>query len=110
MKIKIYQINMDRDVNRICFMSWRYLQKQGLVGRDADGLRGVIGKEIYDMVYEVESDTDDLEWIYLHFDTRMKLPEDFRGRSMNVSDIVQTPSGLYFCDSVGWVPVRWRLD
>ncbi len=105
MKIKIYQINMDRDTNGICFMSWEYLQKQGLVSRDADGLRGVIGKEIYDMVYEVESDTDDLERIYTRFNTR--LPEDFRGRSLSCSDIVETPAGLYFCDSVGWVPVRW---
>lgn len=105
MKIKIYQINMDRDVNRICFMSWGWLRRHGGYAGWCDQ-RGVIGKEPYDMVWEGESDTDDLDRIFTRFNTQ--LPEDFRGRSLSCSDIVETPAGLFFCDSVGWVPVRWR--
>ena len=107
MKIKIYQINMDRDVNRICFMSWGWLRSHGGYAGWCDP-RGVIGKEPYDMVWEGESDTDDLDRIFTRFNTQ--LPEDFHGRSLSCSDIVETPAGLFFCDSVGWVPVRWRLD
>ena len=32
-------------------------------------------------------------------------PEDFRGHSLSMSDIVKLNDKLYYCDSIGWVEV-----
>ena len=49
-----------------------------------------------------------LEEIYEIFNLRH--PDGYRGRSLSVSDIVELPDGLHFCDSFGWKPVKWRDD
>lgn len=97
MIIKIYQINHERDVNRLMFMSWEWWNEHGFTAPD---------REAYDMVYEYESDTANLEKIFRIFNHDH--PEDYTARSVSVSDIVETPNGLFFCDRVGWQPVRWK--
>ena len=47
-----------------------------------------------------------LESLYIRFNENR--PADFTGHSLSVSDIVETPSGLFFCDSLGWKPVKWK--
>jgi len=79
MNIRIYQINMDRDTERKAF--------EGL-----DNLKRLWGSpdidsSLYDKVYEGEVDCDSLEGVYSIFNAYH--PEDYRGRSLSVSDVVE---------------------
>ncbi len=79
MMIRIYQINMDRDADRIIFESLDQLERyQG---------SSEINSAIYDMVYECDANCNDLEAVFEKFN--MDRPEDYRGRSLSVSDIVE---------------------
>lgn len=69
MKIRIYQINSDRDENRMMFLSHDRLERfQGSPEVDS---------KIYDKVYDKEVDCSNLEEVYtlLNIDH----PEDYRG-------------------------------
>lgn len=89
MRVKIYQINSNRDVNRMKFMSLKD-------GRKAD-------PTVYDEVFDAEIEETDLEEIYSRFNT-VGHPLH-RGHSLSVSDIVVTKDGAYYCDSVGFQKV-----
>lgn len=99
MKYTVYQINRERDAERVKFLSY-------------DGTMRVAGRinpEIYDKVYEgeiekvstQEKDEWTMERIFKTLNTN-KRPSDFKGHSLSVSDIVELPSGRWFCDSMGW--------
>lgn len=99
MNIKIYQINSDRDVNRVLFVGLDRIEKwQG--SSDVDS-------SLYDKVYEGTVDCKSLEDVYHMFN--MNRPPEFTGHSLSVSDVVEicdeTSSlacGFYFCDSIGF--------
>ena len=95
MKIKIYQINMDRDKNNVKFSRHDLLEKyQGTSAVDAS---------LYDEVYSGEVDCQTLEGVYIAFNTQ---PQPLhRGHSLSVSDIVVNEDGAFFCDSVGFKKV-----
>lgn len=106
MKIRIYQINSERDVNRVKFFGLDALKK--LQGTDT------IDVGIYDEVYEGETHLSNLEDVYKFFNTTH--PEGYTGHSLSVSDIVEVitspghPSpepGFYFCDSIGFKKVNF---
>jgi len=61
----------------------------------------------YDQVYAGKSNlTDRFDLLEALFDEfNIDQPEDFKGRCMSVSDIVQLDDRYYFCDSVGWQQV-----
>ena len=88
MKIAIYQINSDRDSERIAFVGLNSLERR----------RGSkdICPEIYDKVYEAEVDGTSLEDVYEKFN--IDKPDDYKARSLSVSDVVEvifaTASGL----------------
>lgn len=70
---------------------------------------GGINLQEYVTVYTGEIDGTDpmeiLERIYTIFNT--KHPDDYRGRSLSVSDLVALENtGTYFCDSVGWKQIN----
>lgn len=98
MKIKIYQIDMDRDENRVKFSRFEMLKM--LQGSNK------VNSEIYDLVYASDVDCKNLEEVYATFN--LTHPEDFRGHSLSVSDIVEVTegksvaNGFYFCDSIGF--------
>ena len=103
MKIRIYQINMERDTNRVAFDSLERLERyQG--SREIDST-------IYDRIYEAEVSCKSLEDVYRMFN--LEHPADYTGRSMSVSDIVEVVEdanlspGFYFCDSVGFEQVQF---
>lgn len=104
MKIRIYQINMERDKKAVCFECYEYLKRTQK--------SPVIESGIYDMVYEADVDCNDLEDVYklLNVDH----PEDYTARSLSVSDIVEVvdyaavPPGFYYCDSVGFKAVEFE--
>lgn len=103
-KVTIYQINLDRDNNRVGFMNHQNLPKyQGNPEVDCS---------IYDRVYQGILHCSSLENIYqiLNVDH----PEDYRARSLSTSDVVHVEdspmiqSGYYFCDSAGFIPVEFQ--
>ena len=71
MRVKIYQINPERDSNRMKFMSLSDSQSPD--------------PSIYDEVFDAEIDENELEEIYGRFNT-VGHPL-FRGHSLSVSDV-----------------------
>ncbi len=107
LSFKIYQINGDRDVNRMRFERYENLEKfQG--SKD-------VNSSIYDKVWEGTISGSSLEDIYVMFNRNH--PEDFRGHSLSVSDVVEITdsssgllSGFYFCDSFGFQKVEFEPE
>jgi hypothetical protein len=98
MDIRIYQVNLDRDKDKVGFMSYDTLRRfQGAQEPNP---------EIYDKIFEGSVDCASLEGIYAKFNTDH--PAGYCGRSLSVSDIVEvmeaadTEPGFYFCDSFGF--------
>lgn len=103
MEIKIYQINTDRDDRNCAFMDLEYLKRA--LGQNAPDA------EIYDLVYTAEVDDRSLEDVFTRFNC--DLPENYRGRSLSVSDVVEVVGdaevepGFYFCDRIGFQKVEF---
>ena len=106
MKIAIYQINSDRDGERIAFV--------GLNGLERRRGNKDIYPEIYDKVYEAEVDGTSLEDVYEKFN--IDKPDDYKARSLSVSDVVEViesdsvEPGFYFCDSIGFEKIDFDPD
>lgn len=105
MKIRIYQIDTDRDTQGAAFTDLDRLERMNGIGN--------IDSSIYDMVFEGEVFCTELEEVYEMFN--LDEPEDFHGRSMSVSDVVEILSqdgaeepGFYYCDSIGFQAVDFE--
>src|SRR5574344_2493250 len=103
MNIAIYQINMERDTNRIAFMSFENLERfQHSPNVDC---------KIYDKVFEGDIDCNNLKSIYRKFN--LDHPADYVVRSLSVSDVVEVKDsdsiepGFYFCDDFGFKEVQF---
>lgn len=94
MEMRLYQINTNRDPDRMCFLN--YTATQALGGIDAAK---------YDLTYNGDIACSDVEEIYTIFNSDRR-PQDFMGRSLSVSDVVELhqngESEFFFCDSVGF--------
>ena len=104
MNIVIYQINPDRDENRVAFLNYEKLEHfQG---------SAALRSEIYDKVFEGEVDCGTLEEVYQMFN--LDHPDGYRGRSLSVSDVVEVvgeeKSTFHFCDSIGFREVDFDPD
>lgn len=106
MRIKIYQVNMERDENRVAFMGMDSLPRfQG---------NSEIDSGIYDLVFAGEVNCQSLEEIYQMFN--LNHPTGYKARSLSVSDVVEVvktddiESGFYFCDSFGFQKVLFDQD
>lgn len=101
MKYRILQLDRDRESvsqNRKMFEPWEVLNKccGGFDIRDY--------KEVYAGDHQTDKSTEvALDEIFEQFNLRH--PEDFRGHSLSVSDVVIMDNEIYFCDSFGWVKV-----
>ena len=97
-EFSIYQINTDRDDNRICFLGLDTLER--LQQSKA------VDPALYDRVYDGKLDCNSLETIYEKFN--IDHPADYKGRSLSVSDVVEIREsdtlnpGVYFVDSIGF--------
>lgn len=104
MNITIYQINMDRDTNRLAFENLETLKR----------LQGVeeVDSSLYDCVYSAEVDCSDLEDVYQMFN--LNHPKDYMGRSLSVSDVVEVKdekgSLFFFCDSIGFEQISFNPE
>lgn len=92
MRIKIFQIDHEKDKNGVKFMHTDRLEKlQGTTDIDAS---------LYKEVFSGEVDAADLEEVYSTFNCEGHPLH--RGHSMSISDVVKTEDGAYFCDLVGF--------
>lgn len=106
MKIVIYQINPERDNHNIMFMNYESLEQfQG---------SSEVDSSIYDKIYVGDVPCENLEEIYRVFN--LERPDDFRGHSLSVSDVVEVvaggkqENGYYFCDSFGYKKISFKPE
>ena len=97
MKYKIKQI---KDVENCAYAFKHY-----------EWAKNVIDLNDYGVVYEGELDCPEmpnaLEELFEIFNVEsVRRPEDFKGRSLSVSDIVEVDGNNYYCDAVGWVKFK----
>ena len=101
MKIRIYQIDFDRDEKFLCFRNLEtVLERCG----------GVIPAESYNMVFEYEALSDNLERLFFIFNEAH--PKGYKARSMSMSDVVEVidpvnGSKFFFCDTIGFKEVSF---
>ena len=89
---KIYQINIERDAQRVKF--------EGL-----DRINDV-DPDIYDCVFVGELPETDLEDMFRRFNT-VGHPE-YIGHSMSVSDVCVNEFGAYYCDNIGFRKIEFK--
>lgn len=94
MRVQIYQINHNRDVNNKKFLSLKD-------GQAAD-------PSTYDEVFNAEIDEFDLEDIYRRFNTDGHSLH--RGHSLSVSDVVVMNNKAYICQSVGFREIPFDVS
>lgn len=92
MRVKIYQINSNRDKAHLRFSNLAETTKL-MQGNGVDS-------SLYDEVFNAKLCTGDLEEIYTKFN--IERHPLHRGDSLSVSDVVVTDQGAYFCDSSGF--------
>ena len=94
MKYKIKQI---KDVENCAYAFKHY-----------EWAKNVLDLNDYEVVYEGDLDYPEmpnaLEELFDIFNIRR--PNDFKGRSMAVSDIVEVEGKNYYCDAIGWVELK----
>ena len=101
MRIAIYQVRFDESGRDYAFRSYDDIVRDF----------GNLNRGVYDKVYDfdVESSTEiSLDDLYEIFN--LHRPDDFKGHSMSVSDVVETPDGFWFCDSFGWKKIDWEKE
>ena len=108
MKVRIYQINMDRDACRLAFFGAAILLRHGVE-------LSALPADRYDITAEGEiPEAETLEDVYnaLNPVDDQPLPSWYKTRSLSVSDVVEVldgpvSPGLYFCNSIGFKPCSW---
>ena len=105
MRIRLYQINLDRDKDRVAFMGLEQMQKT----------RGSyeIDSTIYDEVFDGETEDGGLDDIFRTFN--LNHPKGYKGRSMSVSDVLEVfprsgRSAFWYCDAIGFVAVSFHPE
>lgn len=92
--IKIYQIDSNKDINKVIFMPYKFVKEFDFS----------IYKEVWSG--EEPDGCDSLDGIFEVFN--LHHPDDFHGHSLSTSDVVQIigsdpkRNGYYYCDSFGW--------
>lgn len=103
-EFSIYQINTDRDNNRVCFLGLDTLERFQH-SKEVDPV-------LYDRVYDGKLDCNSLETIYEKFN--INHPADYKGRSLSVSDVVEIREsdtlnpGFYFVGSIGFKSISFN--
>lgn len=95
MRVRVYQINPDRDKNRIMYERLDDLQKyQG---------SSKVDESLYDRVLRADVDCESLEQLYTLLNT--KGHPLHHGGQMKVSDVVVTDEGAFYCDRFGFAEI-----
>lgn len=97
MQVCVYQINPDRDINRIRHENLSDLPKyQG---------SSKVDENLYDRVLRADVDCESLEQLYTLLNT--KGHPLHHGGQMKVSDVVVTDQGAFYCDRVGFSEIEF---
>ena len=96
MRIRIYQINRQRDKKNTANLSLEKMLKR---------TKGKPDWSIYDCVYEGDFEFEDLEEIFIEFS--LNPPAGFTGRELSISDVVMIRNedgskSSFYCDTSGW--------
>lgn len=91
MQLKIFQIDMDKDNQRVKFESFE----------ETKNVAGTINPAIYAKVFDGNVCCNDLEEVFDKFNQNIRSLE-FAGHSMSVSDVVLADNKAYFCDTWGF--------
>lgn len=95
MQVRVYQINPDRDINRIRHESLNNLSKyQG---------SSKVDESLYDRVLNADVDCESLEQLYTLINT--KGHPLHHGGHMKVSDVVVTDESAFYCDRFGFAKI-----
>ena len=106
MRIRIYQIDVYRDINGVAFEPFEQLER--LQGSPE------VDPSLYDTVFEGAIRASSLEEIYMIFNT--DLPPGYTGRCMSISDVIEIkgPEGkssqFFYCDKIGFKRIRFESD
>ncbi len=95
MEYKIYQLGHNEEGYKFMFLPYRENR--------------VAPRSLYEVVYagtveEIGDPLAVLESLFTKFNANH--PDDFRGHSMSVSDIVELDGKCYYCDSIGFVELK----
>ena len=95
MRIRIYQIEMSLDGQNVAFRPYAEMQEK---------YPGDIPANLYRMIYEGVVPTEELSVVFYIFN--MAHPQDYRGRSLSVSDVIEVveenSSTFYYVDTLGF--------
>lgn len=95
MRVRVYQINPDRDKNRVMYERLDDLQKYQGSSR--------VDESLYDRVLRADVDCEGLEQLYTLLNT--KGHPLHHGGQMKVSDVVVTDEGAFYCDRFGFTEI-----
>ena len=95
MRIRIYQIEMSLDEQNVAFRPYAEMQEK---------YPGNIPANLYRMIYEGVVPTKEFSVVFYIFN--MAHPQDYRGRSLSVSDVIEVVeenrSTFYYVDTIGF--------
>ena len=95
MRIRIYQIEMSLGEQNVAFRPYTEMQEK---------YSGDIPAELYRMIYEGVVPTKEFSVVFYIFN--MAHPQDYRGRSLSVSDVIEvveeSSSTFYYVDTIGF--------
>jgi hypothetical protein len=95
MQVRLYQINPDRDKNRVMHEPLDNLLKcQGC---------SQVDESLYDRVLRANVDCENLEQLYTKLNTEGHPLH--HGGQMKVSDVVVTDEGAFYCDRLGFAAI-----
>ena len=95
----IYQVNRESS-HSILFESLDFLKKIGI-----EPTREKYNKVYSGSVVDMEKEADMLEYIYARFN--FDRPQDFKGHSLSVSDVVELDGRFFYCDSYGFKQINF---
>ena len=102
MKIRVFQIDHEKDSNNLAFMNYDHTLDHG--GVDSS---------IYRQIYGGTVNCDSLENVF-ELCNSDKMPPGYLGESMSVSNVIEVcegkNKGFYFCDSVGFKPIDFDIS
>lgn len=103
MKIRIYQIEIERDIHRVKFMDSSFIKKH---------YNGNIPADLYECIYDGEIKADDVEDVFIEFNSDKPRPKEYTGHSLSVSDVVEViedgGSKFYICDPYGFTEIEFK--
>lgn len=93
---KIYQVDTDKDTDRVKFLGYEELLSLGKR----------VNPDLYKCVFVGDLPETDLEDMFRRFNT-VGHPE-YIGHSMSVSDVLVNEHGAYYCDSIGFTEIGFK--